>query len=145
MKKQKVDLRGIETAVVTVGEGRGFIVDALDQRLVITAAHCLPHLPSAPPGSWEETYRDLIGPLNGSKPKVSVECLFVDPISDIAVLGCPDDQSLFDEAEAYEALVAEATALRISSPPEQAPAWLLTLDGRWSRCLVKHHGSRRDR
>ena len=123
-------------AVITVGVGRGFIVEAANQRLVTTAAHCLPHLPPAHSASYSEerTYRELLGPLNDSNPKVSAECLFADPVSDIAVLGSPD------EAEAYEALMAEAPALQISDPPAQAPAWLLTLDGRWSQCLINHYG-----
>jgi hypothetical protein len=32
-------------AVLTVGEGRGFVVETDKQRLVITAAHCLPYFP----------------------------------------------------------------------------------------------------
>jgi hypothetical protein len=31
-------------AVVTAGAGRGFVVQAEGERLVVTAAHCLPHL-----------------------------------------------------------------------------------------------------
>jgi hypothetical protein len=41
----------LDQAVVRVGDGRGFIVGLDDtgmlERFVITAAHCLPHLPPA--------------------------------------------------------------------------------------------------
>ena len=38
-------------AVITVGEGRGFLVKHRHEVLVITAAHCLPRIPPAPPSS----------------------------------------------------------------------------------------------
>lgn len=126
-------------AVVKVGDGRGFIIEASNQRLVITAAHCLPHFPPCHGASYveERTYRDLLGPLNESAPKVWAECLFADPVADIAVLGSPDDQVLYDEAIAFEALTEEAPALRIGEAAIDALAWLLTLDGRWTRCAIQ--------
>ena len=36
---------------------------------------------------------------------VWAECLFADPVADIAVLGVPDEQYLSSEAAAFEALV----------------------------------------
>lgn len=116
-------------AVVTVGHGRGFVVEGINfigglERYVITAAHCLPkskggqRLPPPHGSSYteERTYKKLLAPL-GKKPSVWCECLFVDPIADIAVLGTPDNQALFDEANAYEALVETTTALRVAEPP----------------------------
>jgi hypothetical protein len=86
-------------AVVTVGTGRGFVVKfqrrkAVD-RVVITAAHCLPSFPACMSFSHpeERKYENLIGPL-GEKPSICAECLFVDPIGDIAVLGSPDTQDM---------------------------------------------------
>jgi len=75
-------------AVITVGAGRGFVVDSKRGRLVITAAHCLPRFPrrASVSHSAERTYNALLGPL-GKEPSVSTECLFADPIGDIAVLG----------------------------------------------------------
>jgi hypothetical protein len=46
----------------------------------------------------EKTYWGLIGPL-GEKPSVAVEALFVDPLSDLAVLGPPDDQNYMRNAK----------------------------------------------
>jgi hypothetical protein len=110
-------------AVIRVGEGRGFVVEHgyrhERQRVVITAAHCLPFFPLAHPGSYlqERTYRDLLAPL-GASPTVWAECLFADPIADVAVLGSPDDQALFDQADAYEQLMAGSTALTIIDAPK---------------------------
>jgi hypothetical protein len=85
-------------AVIRVGDGRGFIVkDAgrarfgwRNERVVITAAHCLPSFPPCHAASYSEerTYEALLGPLR-QKPTVWAECLIVDPIGDIAVLGKP--------------------------------------------------------
>jgi hypothetical protein len=61
----------LRNAVVRVGHGRGFIVEAADchiGRLVITAAHCLPRLPPAHPARSlkERTCKKLLG-LPGAK------------------------------------------------------------------------------
>ena len=39
----------LKSGVITVGHGRGFVVEGAGERLVITAAHCLPSLPPALP------------------------------------------------------------------------------------------------
>jgi hypothetical protein len=147
-------------AVVQVGDGRGFVVEAGHRRLIITAGHCLPNLPPSHPGSYDEerTYTALLGPL-GAEPAVWTECLFVDPVADLAVLGSPDNQELADEAEAYEALVEGAVALPLGRltfarkqlalpdgtvfpgpPSAQSEAQLLSLSGHWFSCRVKSRG-----
>lgn len=126
-------------AVITVGAGRGFVIDGERHRLVITAAHCLPFFPPCASTSHREerTYEALLGPLGG-RSTVWTECLFADPIGDIAVLGPPDNQAIGDQADAYKALVGAAVALPIAAAPKRGPAWLLSLDGRWCRCDVSH-------
>jgi hypothetical protein len=70
-------------------------------------------------------------------PAIAAECLFVDPISDLAVLGPPDNQGLSAEYEAYEKLMAPAAPLSIAPVPgETSPGWLLSLDGAWFPCSV---------
>ena len=135
-------LENAKRAVITVGDGRGFIIDT-EPRLVVSAAHCLPHLPPANGASYlgDRTYQELLGPLGEQQPTVWAECMFVDPVADIAVLGKPDDQELQEQADAYDLLVELATAVRIDDPPAHTTAWLLGLDGRWDRCIVEHHGS----
>ncbi len=123
------------SAVITVGAGRGFIVG--DH--VITAAHCLPVFPPCHSASdtKERTYEKLLAPL-GAEPRVWAECMFADPIGDIAVLGTPDDQALPDESKAYDGLVeAESvTPLTVAAPDSEG--WLLSLDGLWFRCTIEH-------
>src|ERR1700676_1265757 len=114
--------------VVKVGEGRGFIISYranvpqppkelpelkgfqapkfIEDRLVVTAAHCLPEWPPPCSASYrQERTSQLLGRLGNSANDVWAECLFADPVADIAVLGCPDDQAFGDEADAYHSLV----------------------------------------
>jgi hypothetical protein len=95
----------------------------------------------------------LLGPLGGER-TVAAECVFVDPIADIAVLGSPDDQVLSEEAEAYEALIEDLPALSVKieadasddweeyhrhpGNPLKWQAWLISLDGRPQQCFVTH-------
>jgi hypothetical protein len=135
------DFTKATSAVITVGDGRGFVVNqpyGVGQiQLVITAAHCLPFFPPCASASYlhERTFQNILAPL-GAKPYVWAECLFVDPIGDIAVLGSPDDQELAEKAEAYCELVEadSVTPLPIASPSEEG--WLLSLDGNWFRCEI---------
>jgi hypothetical protein len=151
-------------SVIRVHAGRGFVVGADDERFVVTAAHCLPHLPSSMSfsGSTERTFPELLGLLGSKRNSVSAECCFVDQIADLAVLGSPDRQHLENEADAYDALVGAAAPLPIGDlpltrspvalpaipswetfpttilgpPSAECKAWLLSLDGRWLRCEV---------
>jgi hypothetical protein len=135
--------RALMTSIIRVGKGRGFVVEDAERCdcLVVTAAHCLPFFPPRHSCSYlhKRTYKALLGPL-GQKPTVWAECLFADPIGDIAVLGPPDDQEFSEKHDGYRALMTASAVLPISSPPENGPAWLLSLDDRWFRCNVKHNG-----
>lgn len=131
--------------VVKVGDGRGFIIryrskfqsqikatpTFIEHRLVITAAHCLPKIPPAHAlaSSWDRTYK-LLGSLDGTKDSIATECLFVNPVADIAVLGCPDGQELPEDGEAYEGLTENAPYFRIG-PAKSGLGSVLTLDLRW--------------
>jgi hypothetical protein len=135
--------------VVKVGDGRGFIVEYrvntsafpkhpkirfqkfIRHRVVVTAAHCLPNLPPAHPAAYSEerTFPKLLGSLDGKKKDIWTECLFVDPVADIAVLGTPDTQELFEQADAYEALT-DGPMLRIAEA-KNGKGWMLSLKGEW--------------
>ncbi len=129
-----------DLAVITVDKGRGFIIEhhssfdfgngvkRLRRKLVVTASHCLPHPPVMPCySSQETTYASLLGPL-GEEPGVWAECLFFDPVSDLAILGEPDDQELGEESEAYAHLVDVRKPFTIAAP-ETGQGYMLALDG----------------
>jgi hypothetical protein len=141
-------------ALLRVGEGRGFIVGRNEQ-FVLTASHCLPNLPPCHSCSdpWERTFK-LLGPLGG-EPTIFAECLFVDPVADLAVLGPPDNQIFADGWQEYVALTELAAALPIAklplagkphifpkgevvfgSPTAAASAWVPALDGTWFRVQI---------
>jgi hypothetical protein len=126
-------------AILKVGEGRGFVVESANQRLVITTAHCLPYPPpcASMSQSEEHTYQKLLGHIGGV-PEVWAECLFADPISDIAVLGRPDDYAFYEESEAYEVLTASMTPLAVAHAPNRGTGWIPSLDGHWFQCEVRH-------
>jgi hypothetical protein len=73
----------------------------------------------------------------GETPTVCTECLFVDPVSDLAVLGTPDNQDLSELADAYDALMEDAAALAIADAPADSRGWLFSLDGKWFSCRVQ--------
>ncbi|MCP4304313.1 MAG: trypsin-like peptidase domain-containing protein [bacterium] len=134
-----MDEDAAKRAVVAVGEGRGFVVEAGGDRFIITAGHCLPRLPPATSFLASETvYRNLTGRLYADRRSLTVECLFVDPIADIAVLGAPDGQDLWKENEAYQGLVDVSQPLMVTAAPKDGPAKLLSLDGRWGGCTIRH-------
>jgi hypothetical protein len=130
--------------VVKVGPGgRGFVIEhwvappplprhlrhirqrrLISRRLIITAAHCLPKLPT--PLSAAHTYEALVGKL-GAKPDIRADCLFVDPIADVCVLDSPDDQVHVEDAEQFEKLTEEATTLRIGKA-QNGTGYMLALD-----------------
>ena len=139
----------LSSSVLTVGGGRGFVVEIPRnypahegaERVIVTAAHCLPELPPAGPHThgWERTYSKLVGML-GKYPTTSVECYFVDPVADVAVLGSPDVQELFEEADAYDELVGRATPLSIADLRPGRSALVLSLNGEWFQCDVSAPG-----
>lgn len=152
-------------AVIQVGDGRGFVIEittripkdrlqppirfggrlvrprpSITTRIIVTAAHCLPSLPPAHPGSHtgERTYESFVGPLSDAEPSIMAECLFADPVADIAVLGAPDGQD-FEEADtAFEEFIEGAGALCVGAVSARTRAWLLSLDGRWIACTIKN-------
>ena len=102
----------VQHAVLRVDGGRGFIVvdPHSDAHVVITAAHCLPELPPchALSDTHERTYEKLLGRLMGKirdDCTVWAECLFADPVADVAVLGEPDHPDLLERQQDYRKLI----------------------------------------
>jgi hypothetical protein len=137
---QSKDGLGMNTdSVITVDKGRGFIIEhralfdfgdgfrRLRRKLVVTASHCLPHAPKMPCYSYQEaTYANLLAPL-GAQPSIWAECLFFDPVSDLAILGEPDNQELGEESDAYARLMAGRKPFTIAAP-ETGEGYMLALD-----------------
>jgi hypothetical protein len=140
--QQRLALQTVEDAILTVGAGRGFIVQPRlglfpESRVVITAAHCLPHLPPVPNFRVNaRIYPRLVGSLSERRPSIWAECVFVDPIADVAVLGEPDNSTLHDEWLAYRELIDARPALPIGVLVGPRLAWLFGRDGEWERCAV---------
>lgn len=133
-------MTGPTAAVITVGQGRGFLVKTLDDRvLVVTAAHCLPKLPPAHAASFtqDRTYFEFLAPLSTDRPSVAAECVFVDPVADVAVLSAVDGQAIPDEDEAYEQLIEGRPTIELAAVTKRAPAYVLTLEGRWKPCVAE--------
>ncbi len=120
--------------MVRVGDARGFIVNARRRgaRVVVTAGHCLPDLP--PPISLidERTYAAIIGPLGGEL-KVTAECLFLDLIADIAVLGTPDNRAYPEQCATFSAFVEDLTPFGVERLDDRGeiPVRVLSLDDGW--------------
>lgn len=123
----------LKEAVVLVGSARGFAVKTRnDERWVVAAAHCLHALPPPQELMFPEkrTYADLLGSLGGER-TVCAEALFVDPTSDLVVLGEPDVVMLPDEWRTYMEFM-ERPALTVGLAKQSG--WLLSLEGDWLPC-----------
>jgi hypothetical protein len=141
-------------AVVAVGAGgRGFIVGGPD-RLVITAAHCLPSYPEPHLANGPELiYPRIIGPLTFSQRPIWGELVSCSLVDDLAVLGAPEvfASELESEVDGDPFMrfseFTEEHAIRIGQSPEPAPlgnddgpgsqAFVLSLEGEWQTCTVR--------
>jgi hypothetical protein len=90
----------------------------------------------------ERTYRKLLGPLKTKTPQISAECLFVDPLSDIAVLCGPDHETYSAESNAYEHFVEEPVPLSIRRICDGEQVWHLSLGGIWFPGTLRDWGHR---
>lgn len=123
-------------AIVAVAEGRGFVVECRGERLIITAAHCLPHLPPigihGTVGLEERTFANLVGPL-GAERTIWAECRYAEVVSDLAILGPPDSQERWEEASAYDGFVEQCAAISIGDI-DSSGLWVFSLDRAWLPC-----------
>jgi hypothetical protein len=74
----------------------------------------------------------LLGRL-GQPQKVWAECLFADPVGDIAVLGEPDSQDLYEQCRDYRTLMDEMPPLAVSKlrAHQELAVWVLPLKADW--------------
>ena len=131
-------LDSLKSAIIKVRDARGFVIKHDHERLVITSGHCLPFIPPCHRSRYveEAMYHDLLGKI-GDAPSVSVLCIFINPIDDIAVLSSPDEQSYFEEAEEYWELMDNLPVIQIGVIEINQPVWLLDLDQEWRQSTVK--------
>jgi hypothetical protein len=153
-------------AVVRVEDGRGFVMEiseanprkekvlyegkmtrprpVITRRVIVTAAHLLPNLPPAhgDPRPEDKIY-PVVGPLDCETPSIKTECLFANPVADLAILG-EADVEVYEEGENEDAfldLVEEAIALSLTRLTNPLSGWLLSLDNQWAPCTLKlRHG-----
>jgi hypothetical protein len=139
---QKTD-HNWNSSIIGVGPGRRFAVEGTSRRFIITAARNLPHLP---PCDITSTliYPALLGPPLGER-TVPAWLLFVDPVTDIAVLGVPTGDKAEDpggwthDKEKYCSLTNAATQLPIGGLSRMCSAWMPLLDAGWFRCILAQH------
>lgn len=129
----------IKKSVVTVGDGRGFVVERDGTKFVITAAHCLPHPPkSMGPYPGDEHYSNLLGPLGDEVPPVWTQPIFVDLVSDLAILGEPDDQSLFKQHDQWLGFMEKKEPIPIRQARLGDRVYMLSLDGQFVSSVIRH-------
>ena len=132
--RNKTDQGSVRTkSVVRVGRGgRGFVVRTIrDEKLIITVARCVPRLAMTISHSFEHTYPRCVGAIDRRDRPVTVECLFADPVADLAVLGPPVDD------RAYDAFLETRPGLPVGSVDlrrAECDAWMLSLTGEWFSC-----------
>ncbi len=132
------NLAVILSAVVKVGFGRGFVMEAVHPhwtRVVVTAARCLPERPTSVRlmHDADYLYPDLLGALQEPLPTVPALCVFMDPVADIAVLVGPKTPGVvFNQANAYDALIKPLPPLLMSTETESLTSVkVLTLGDQW--------------
>ena len=68
----------------------------------------------------DRTYRDFLGPLWWPPWMSGAECVFANPVADLAVLARPDSQELSDRADAYDHLIEAATPFTVGRLPKSS-------------------------
>jgi hypothetical protein len=61
-------------------------------------------------------------------------------VADIAVLGSPDNQSLYEQAEQYEKFTESFRPLKLAHAAVEGDAWVMKLNGTWVACRASHKG-----
>ena len=109
--------------------------------LVITAAHCL---------DWNCTGMMAMGEyclerIATARGDVIAYTMAVEPVSDTAILGCPDDQDLSAQAEVFDAFRERITPLRLHLRPlipfKPFPVWIRTHLKTWIPATATYYRS----
>lgn len=123
--------RKVEEAIVRISRlgGRGVLLG----EVIVTAAHCI---------SFEleggmvlgDYYIEEIETRHGERLKVAP--LAVEPVADIALLGCLDPQAFDDEARQFEAYCERTRPVPLARGPmpqgKEFVVWVLNANGKWA-------------
>lgn len=93
--------------------GTGFLVA---QEYIITNCHCLPRLPD-PTMQGDDFVQMSIRRFATKRSEALALAYYLDPCSDIAVLGDLDSQQFPDESDKYQSLIGDLTSLNINLNP----------------------------
>jgi hypothetical protein len=141
-------LRQVKKAIVaatleihTRERGKGLCV-LIEGGLLLTAAHCTDFDCK---GRMALGYYSLHKLSSGNR-NLKAVILAVEPVSDIAVLGSPDEQALPDEAAALEEFSYQVVPVRLQRTPPKTgvafPIWIRTHKRAWVRGVGRYFGSR---
>jgi hypothetical protein len=107
--------------------------------VILTAAHCVEFTTSGAMtlgSGWEFMHE-----IKTHEGRLKGAVIFVEPVSDIAVLSCLDDQSLPDEAEKFEEFCANSEAMALATkqiiPNEPFAVRIHNYDGTWVKGTAK--------
>ncbi len=119
------------------GNGQSVLIEG---SLIITAAHCL---------DWNctgmmtlgERYLERIATGHGD---LIANTLAVEPVTDCAVLGCPDNQTFYAEAQAFDDFCERITPLTLHRRPlipfKPFPVWIRTHLRTWVSGTATYYG-----
>lgn len=131
MNSKEISFSDIEKAVVTLPNKRGKGV-LIKGGFVMTAAHCISCTCS---GIMPNNYNNPVLVKAGGK-TFRLNILFVDPISDISVLGPLDQQDFIGDYNAFSSYIKSVKPLRIAKnvfkiPFEPLPLKAFNKDRQW--------------
>jgi hypothetical protein len=119
------------------GNGQCVLVEG---GFIITAAHCVDWDCTSLMAVWGDYYNKI---KTGSG-DLTTGTLAVEPVSDIAVLGCPDDNRLPDEALAFEDWCAHIVPVKLLRRTPKArvpfPVWIRTHVETWVAGTATYSG-----
>ena len=121
------------------GEGQGVLVPG---NFVLTAAHCVEWTSTGDMTLAESEYLATVSRRNVQPFRLQV--VAVEPVSDIAVLGAPDNQEFSDDCDRFEAWLSATAPVPVATPllthRESIGVSVFTHAGEWVSGTATHYG-----